>query len=92
MTCEEYLNEDDFCYTTFFIMAQGNLSAREFCRVTGIGSTHLVSRTRSGDAPVPSLKTVERLADYTKVSARKLWLKVCNEFFDKKDDIILHRG
>ncbi len=90
MTCKEYLEEPDFSYTTFFVIAQGDLSARDFCKVTGIGSTYLVSKTRSGETPIPSLKTVKRLAAYTNVSARELWLKVCNEFFDKKDNIILH--
>lgn len=90
MTCSEYLAGSSFNYSTFFVLAQGDLTAREFCRVTGIKSTHLVSVARSKEPPAPSLLTVRRLAAYTKVPARTLWLKVCNEFFDKREDLILH--
>lgn len=91
MTCKEYINEKDFDYRTFFILAQGNLSYREFVKRCGLGSTYIVAKSRSEDCPMPSLLTVKRLAAFTGVDAQTLWLKVCNQIFNEKEDFILRR-
>lgn len=88
--CREYLEKDNFKYRDFFILAQGDLTARQFVNALGVGSTYMVTNTRSSDANRPSLLTVRRMAEYTKVDARKLWLKVCNEIFNEEENFIIH--
>jgi hypothetical protein len=89
--CQEYLkNEKNFKYKDFFILAQGDLSARKFVEASRIGSTYMVTAVRGDTTCNPSLLTVKRLARYTGVDAKELWLKVCSEIFDRNENFI-HR-
>ena len=92
--CSEYLRTArPFKFRDFFILAKGYMSASQFCEITGIKSKHTVWKyTSGGEDKIPSLLMVRRLALYTGVDAKELWLAVCNEVFETKTDCKLYYG
>jgi len=90
--CINYFNSEKvFSFRDFFILAQGNMSYREFAKVTGLSVFAVQAIRDVGRSSIPSLLTVRKIAAYTKVDAEELWLKVCRQVFREEKDFKLHR-